>query len=369
VRDDRVVVPGICIDCSPLLVRSAGVKTWLYHWLRALRARHPNSIHTLFEPMTDHLEHGGGLRLHGARLAMLQSVNLLPPAVLGFLTHAPDILHASNLLRTLPSGPRLSVTVHDLTSWVVPQFHRPEQVKGDLAFAERIRKRADGIIAVSENTRNDAIRILGIDPGKIRVIYPGVGEEYFSVGNETRALTLPYFLFVGTMEPRKNLDTLLTAWMQLPSSFRRENRLVIAGMSGWKSEDTLRRLIQLTRENPGIQYLGYLAESLMPGLTAGAEALIYPSFYEGFGLPVAQAMAAGCPVIASGISSLPEITGGAALLIDPHSAGEIASAMQRVRESPGLASSLRSAGRERARLFTWERAAKESFEYFSSLSA
>ena len=294
------MVPGICIDCSPLLVRSAGVKTWLYHWLRALRAQHPDSIKTLFEPRTSRLNHHGGLRLHASRLAMLQTVNLLPPAALDFLVRDSRILHASNLVRKVPTRARLSVTLHDLTAWVVPEFHRPEQVAGDLAFAQRMVNRAAGIIAVSENTRGDAMRILGIKPERIRVIYPGVAAEYFSAGMECAVsaskaldLTRPYFLFVGTMEPRKNVDTLLTAWMRLSLSFRRENTLVILGMPGWKSAGTMRRVTQLTREDSGIRHLGYVAEAHLPGLTAGAQALIYPSFYEGFGIPVAQAMAAG----------------------------------------------------------------------------
>jgi glycosyltransferase involved in cell wall biosynthesis len=369
-----MVIPGICIDCSPLLVRSAGVKTWLYHWLRALRERHPDGIQTLFEPRTGLLDHAGGLRLHGARLAMLQTINLLPAAAIDFLTRGSEVFHSSNLLRTVPKRPRLSTTLHDLTAWVVPEFHRPRQVTGDLAFAERILKRADGVIAVSESTRRDAVRLLGMNPERIRVIYPGTGPAYFSVTREQQIgaakaydLALPYFLFVGTIEPRKNIDTLLTAWTQLPPSFRSENNLVIVGMPGWKSAETLRRLTQLLREPSGVRYLGYVPESLVPGLTAGSQALIYPSFYEGFGIPVAQAMAAGCPVIASNLSSLPEITNGAALMIDPHSPGEIANAIRRVRESPGLVDQLRSAGRERAGLFTWDRAARESLEYFATL--
>jgi alpha-1,3-rhamnosyl/mannosyltransferase len=369
------VVPGICIDCSPLLVRSAGVKTWLYHWLRALRALHPEHIRTLLEPASEKLDHAGGLRLHGLQLAKLQTLNVLPAGVLDYLTSDAGVFHASNLLRTVPRPPRLSTTLHDLTAWIVPECHRPEQVAGDMAFADRILKRADGILAVSENTKRDAVRILGLKPEKIRVVYPGAAPEYFSVTKEAASraannynLTRPYFLFAGTIEPRKNIDTLLTAWMQLPSSFRQEASLAILGMPGWKSAETLRRLTQLTREPSGVRYLGYVPESLVPGLTAGAQALIYPSYHEGFGIPVAQAMAAGCPVITSNVSSLPEITGGAALLIDPHSPAEIGSAIQRVRESTELSQRLSSAGLERARLFTWERAARESFEYFSELA-
>jgi alpha-1,3-rhamnosyl/mannosyltransferase len=301
-------------------------------------------------------------------------LNLLPSGVLDLLTRHAGVFHASNLLRTVPKRPRLSTTLHDLTAWIVPEFHRPEQVAGDLAFAERVLRHADGVIAVSENTRRDAIRIFGMKPEKIRVIYPGAGFGYFSVTEEqkvdaanTYGLRLPYFLFIGTIEPRKNIDTLLTAWMQLPSTFRSENNLVVLGMPGWKSGETLRRLTQLTREPSGVRYMGYVPESFVPGLTAGAEALIYPSFYEGFGIPVAQAMAAGCPVIASNVASLPEITGGAALLIDPRSPGEITNALRRVKESPGLGDQLRLAGLERARLFTWDRAARESLEYFAAL--
>jgi glycosyltransferase involved in cell wall biosynthesis len=358
-------LPRICIDCSPLLVRSAGVKTYLYHWLHSLRALHPECIDTFLEPRTGELDHNGGPFLHPAKLATLQAVNLMPAVFLDLLLPKCDFLHVSNLLRTVPRAPALSATVHDLTAWIMPEFHRRVQVEADTAFAERVLRRAHGVIAVSENTRCDAIRILGLEPEKIRVIYPGVADSYF---HATAAETaIPYFLYAGTIEPRKNVDTLLTAWMSLPASFRRENELVLVGMPGWKSEATLRRLAHLTAESSGVRYLGYVPESRIPGLTAGAQALIYPSYYEGFGMPVVQAMAAGCPVITSNAGSLPEVTGGAAVLIDPRSQNELACAIRNLRESPSLREKLRSAGVERARLFTWRTAAERTFQYFADL--
>jgi len=125
----------------------------------------------------------------------------------------------------------------------------------------------------------------------------------------------------------------------------------------------------MAREDKNIKYLGYVPEGDLPALVAGAQALVYPSFYEGFGIPVAQAVAAGCPVITSNTSSLPEVAGGAAVLIDPRSVSEIASAIHRVAESPALRESMRSRGLERAKHFTWERAAIESLRYFADLSS
>jgi glycosyltransferase involved in cell wall biosynthesis len=364
-----------CIDCSPLLVRSAGVKTYLHHWLKALRNSGGTSVATFLDPHDSYLDHAAGASRHFFRLAALWSLNRMGTAVVSRLVPECSVFHASNLLRRFPKGPKLSATVHDLTTWIVPQFHTAAQRAADEAFGCNVLRSADGLICVSESSRQDAARILNLDPRKMTVIWPGVADSYFSAGPReseaaARSLNLrtPYFLFVSTIEPRKNLDGLLTAWLSLPAEFRKNNELAVAGMPGWKSEATLKRLRQLVEEESGVRYLGYVPERLMAGLTAGARALVYPGFYEGFGIPAAQALAAGCPVIASGISSLPEVVGEAGLLVDPRSPGEIASAITRIGESDSLCARLRSAGRERAKLFLWERAARQSLEYFRGLA-
>ena len=248
----------------------------------------------------------------------------------------------------------------------MPQLQKSVNVKTDREFANRILARADGMIAVSENTRQDAMRLLGIRPDKIRVIHPGVPEAYFSAVPVPQAK--PYFLSVGTIEPRKNIDSLLSAWASLPASFRDEHTLLIAGMEGWDSAMTMSRILQMAKEDASVEYLGYVAETDMPSLVAGALALVYPSLYEGFGIPVAQAMAAGCPVITSDISSLPEVAGDAAILIDPRSVAEIARGIDRVAGSLDLREDLRRRGRERAAWhFTWARAATESLRYFDDI--
>ena len=212
--------PTVCIDCSPLLLRSAGVKTYLYHWVRALRAQSPESIRTFLAPADrGQLNHDGGPRMHPAQIAVLLALSRLPSFVVDRAVRGCDVFHASSLLRRMPSRPRLSTTLHDLTAWILPECHMPENVAAEKEFAERVLKRASGIIADSESTKQDAIRILGIDPERIRVVYLGVPAEYFSVPVESvdrvkaaNKLARPYFLFVGTIEARKNVDTLLAAW-------------------------------------------------------------------------------------------------------------------------------------------------------------
>ena len=368
--------PVVGIDCSPLLLRSAGVKTYLFHWMNALRALSPETIRTFLAPAhAERLDHDGGPLMHPARIAVFLALNRLPRIFCDAAIPRCDVFHMSNLLRQPPRRPALSATLHDLSAWILPECHTPATVAGEKEFAERVVKRARGIMADSENTKRDAIRILGISPEKIRVVHLGVPGHYFSVPRESidrvaaaYRLHLPYTLFVGTIEPRKNVDTLLTAWEALPASFRRENELVLAGMPGWRADTTMNRLLQANREGSGVRYLGYVPEADLPALTTGACAFVYPSLYEGFGIPVAQAMAAGCPVITSNNSSLPEVTGGAALLVDPLSAGEIAAAILEMRDAPDLRVRLREAGIARAAGFTWSAAASASLKYFAEIA-
>lgn len=367
--------PTVCVDCSPLLVRSAGVKTYYYHWLKALLADSADTIRTFLAPgdLTQ-LVHHGGLCMYPRQILTLLALKRLPGAFTQLAAPRCDVFHVSNLLRKAPPGARLSATLHDLTPWILPECHTGRMVAADKAFASRVLSRASGVVAISENTRSDAIRILNLDPEKIQVIYPGVSEQYFGVTeHDAQAaaalyhLPKPYFLSVGTIEPRKNLDTLLNAWDSLPLSFRQCHDLVIAGMPGWRSGTTFARIDDAS-EAGRIRYLGYVPEAAMSGLTAHATALVYPSLYEGFGLPVAQAMAAGCPVITSATSSLPEITAGAALLTDPKSVAELAAAMLKMGDSGDLRARLRAEGRIQAARFTWKSAADASLRYFEKIA-
>ena len=188
----------------------------------------------------------------------------------------------------------------------MPELHTAGNRKADQNFTNQVLKRADRLIAVSSNTRDDAVRVLGLNPDKIDVIYSGVPDVFFDA-RPTPALR-PYALYVGTIEPRKNIDT---SPRRLAIQHPVEGfRLLIAGPKGWAAEKTMARL---QSGIPGVRHLGYVPEDELPGLTAGASVFVYPSLYEGFGFPVAQAMAARVPVVTSNTSCLPEVAGEGAL--------------------------------------------------------
>lgn len=355
----------VTIDATSTLLRSAGVKNYTYYWIAELRrqAAAGEEIRAFpFLGSLTRLDHEGSAisRLGTAwRIAALQTLNHLLPGLYDAALRGTDIFHASNQVHGVPRRARLTATVHDLTALIMPEVHTPGNVRADRRFAERILRRADGLIAVSENTRQDAITLLGIQPERITTIYSGVPAVYFDAVPLRRAR--PYVLYLGTIEPRKNLDALLDAWKQLGGDVRREFDLVVAGPAGWIPEATMQRIRTETT------YLGYVPEADLPGLTAGATAFVYPSLYEGFGFPVVQAMAAATPVISSNSSCLPEIVGDAGLLVDPRSAGEIAAAVTRVLESQALRAELSGKGRRRARRYSWEACAQQSLEFFRRL--
>jgi glycosyltransferase involved in cell wall biosynthesis len=355
----------ITVDATSLLVRSAGVKNYVYHWLRSLRqAAGTGEEIRAFPFLRDlaELDHERSpISRFGTwpRLALVHAANRWGAPVLDGVIGNTGIYHAANLVRVAPTRARLTATVHDLTCWITPEHHLAANVAADRDFAERILKRAHGLIAVSENTRQDAMRLLGIAPERIRTIYSGIAREYFDARPTVRAR--PYVLCVGTVEPRKNLGVLLDAWKSLKPELRSAHDLVIAGPEGWNSAATMARIRAET------VYLGYVPELELPGLFAGAAAFVYPSLYEGFGFPVVQAMAAGTPVVTSNTSCLPEVTGGAAVLVDPRSTAELASALARLLESPEQRVRLAKAGRARAREFQWSRCAKESLDFFRAL--
>lgn len=353
----------VLIDATSLLLRSAGVKSYTYNWIRGLR-QIAGTNEILSFPYLDgfgHFTHERSVLSAFAtypRLALLYAVNAPGNPMLEWIASGADVFHVSNQLRrNIPTRPKITATIHDLTCWLMPELHTAANVRADRYFAEHTLKRADGLIAVSENTRVDAIRILGIAPERIETIYSGVPNAYFDAVPLRRSK--PYVLFVGTIEPRKNVEVLLEAWSGM--RYRDDFDLLIAGPAGWSSERVMARLEAGER---GVEYLGYVPEAEMPALTAGATAFVYPSLYEGFGFPVAQAMAAGVAVLTSNTSCLPEIAGDGAVFADPASIAELQSGMERLLDSPELRAELGRRGREKASQFRWEECARRSLDFF-----
>ncbi len=353
----------LCIDATALLLRSAGVKNYLYHWIRAIRRAAPHHKLSLFPFFTDigELDHERSVVSRAATLrglALLHTLNYLRLPLLEWPSRW-DVIHASQLLQHPPRRTRITATIHDMTCWSMPAFHQSRNVLFTRQFGENVMPRAAGLIAVSECTRQDAIRILHLDPERVVTIHSGVDERFFGAAPVRREK--PYFLYVGTIEPRKNIGTLLDAWSVLPASIRDEYDLIIAGPEGW---DVASLMARLHSSIDAVKYIGYVGEKELPGLTAGATAFVYPSLYEGFGFPVAQALAAGVPVVTSNVSSLPEVAGDAALLIDPQSVADLRCAMERLARSPLLREDLAVRGRKRAELFRWDTCARRSLDFF-----
>ncbi len=352
----------ITVDATSALLRSAGVKSYTYHWIRAMRRVSAGDEVRAFPFLRDFgaLDHESstlGRWQTLERIALLHFVNIPGNPAIDWICSGSDVFHASNQVHNAPRRAKLTATIHDLTCWLMPQFHTEGNVRADRNFANRTLRRAAGLIAVSENSRQDAIRVLGVAPEKVETIHSGVADEYFTAIPSRRER--PYVLYVGTIEPRKNLDVLLDAWRELKTP---DHDLVIAGATGWGSEKTLARI------RTEATYLGYVAESDLPGLVTGATAFAYPSLYEGFGFPVVQAMAAGAPVITSNHSCLPEIAGDAALLVDPKSPLEIACALKKLLESESLRASMTERGRARAQQFRWETCARKSLAFFRRIA-
>ncbi|MGC8875397.1 MAG: glycosyltransferase family 4 protein, partial [Chloroflexia bacterium] len=219
---------------------------------------------------------------------------------------------------------------------------------------------ATRVIAVSQATRDDLIRHYRTVPDRVHVVHHGVSPRFRPTqdpGVRARyGLPERYFLYLGTLQPRKNLERLLAAYARLPAG---APAFVLAGGRGWYFE-RIARAVAAHNLGERVLFPGYIADADLPAVLSGAVAFVYPSLYEGFGMPLLEAMACGTPVIASRSSSLPEVVGDAGLLVDPLSVEALQEALQRILEDEPLREALRARGLERARLFTWERCAHET---------
>jgi alpha-1,3-rhamnosyl/mannosyltransferase len=370
----------IVIDATSLLLPSAGVKNYIHFWLSSIvkesRARGdrvgtypPGTWPSTFLNHQKSVTHSLVTNL----LLDLVGINNISgnPALSLFLRGA-DVFHCSQHTANLPKHRTVTATVFDLSCWTVPEYHTSENVAATRQYGETILTAADGLIAISAHARADASEILGISGDRIRVIYPGVADSFYTAGDADASkirdkyqLSRRYILFVGCIEPRKNLPALIHSYCRLPDALRREVELIVAGPFGWASEETR---IMLTAGTPGIRYLGYVPEDDLPGLYRGADILAYPSFYEGFGLPAAQAMAAGIPVLTSNRSCLPEVVGDAGILVDPNNYDEIEAALEQILTSSRLAEELARRGRIRASAYRWGLCAAQSLDFFHEVS-
>jgi glycosyltransferase involved in cell wall biosynthesis len=282
-----------------------------------------------------------------------------------------DVYHSPNYTLPFKLPCPAVVTVHDL-AFLDKRFHNRRLQFYLRALTGASLRKAARIIAVSEYTKQQIEACYPETQGRVSVVYPGLEESFASdlrLCHAERLHPRPYVLFVGSVEPRKNLPRAIRAFERAMEDTGLSHDLVLCGPLGWRYGASL-RAIEESRLAERIHRIGYVSEADLPRWYAGADLLLYPSLDEGFGFPVLEAMAAGTPVVSSNCTAIPEVGGDAPQLVPPKDTGAIADAISRVLTQPDLAAQMRKRGRERAVRFTWERAARQTMtEYEKALGS
>ena len=311
----------------------------------------------------------------GLKSSVIRSLALIPAALRRMQI---DIFHGLDHVGIPLVGRtgRYVVTVHDIIPLILPQTFTPRHRMVVRMALTQVRRKADLVITPSQAVKRDVVQHLGVHEDRVAVTLHGCEARFQPVADEAslRAVMarydLPpcYVLALGNLEPRKNLTTLLQAFARLRQSAEvdPEIQLVLAGARGWLEKPIFRTVRSLGLENV-VCFPGFIEDDDLPAVYHGAAVFVFPSLYEGFGLPVIEAMACGVPVISSNTSSMPEVAGGAAVLVDPLDADQMAAAIVRVLGDEALRDSLRQQGIARARQFSWEAAARQTLDLYSSL--
>ncbi len=376
----------IGIDCRTILNpkggEGAGVGHYTYYLVQSLlQLDHKNSYILFFDRRLPDISSFTRPNVKVKYFPFSQYNRFLPFAYSHMLITAflmkegLDVFHSpiSSVPLTYPK--KTVVTVHDLAIYKNPAWF-PSQIFSTKLLVPRSLKTADRIIAVSESTKHDLQEIFNVPSRKIKVIYEGVDVKKIQLKSKkidsvsSFKIGKQYILFVGTIEPRKNLVTLVRAYKklnQLGGGFA-GYELVIAGAKGYKHEELFAEIKSLGLSK-NVKYLGYVTHNQKIELLKRASCFVFPSSYEGFGLPILEAMALGTPVVTSNISSLPEVAGKAAVLFDPEKEQTIVNALRKVLGDKQTHERLSQIGSRQAEKFSWEICASETIKVYESLKS
>ncbi len=362
----------IGVDARLVHHQPAGISNYTRHLLRALSQLDLEDEFITFQ----HRRHGDPLidRPKFRRVTLYAPVHsrleqyMLPVELLRFQL---DVLHSTDFIPPIYTHIPTVITVHDLAFLHYPHFVTAKSAAfyGQIDRAVRV---AHHVIVPSESTKKDLIAMLGVQASKISVIYEAAAETYRPLPiAETRAqisqrfnLPASYILFVGTIEPRKNIPGLLHSFANLRQQYGHlESGLVIAGSQGWLYDETVETAKKLNLDS-AVHFIGRVSDDELHKLYVGARLHVHAAHYEGFGLPPLEAMACGTPTIVSNVSSLPEVVNDAALLVDPNNLDELTIAMHRLLSDDRLHAEMSEKGLRRAACFSWRRAAEATLEVY-----
>lgn len=376
----------IIADGRPLLTRRAGIGQYTYHLLYELTRLHERGEFYI-SGINNFLNRNRILGVQDIKKydeRLMQIVIEVPfpfrKVIRNFMSRydrlainkiKPDLYWGTNFLGYFGDFFKTVITIHDMAYQYYPHTIHPVMYKDLSQKLKDHAHRAHAIIAVSESTKRDIVKFLDVPEEKVRVIYNGVNGRFRPIYDKAilelvrQKYRLPdkFILFLGMLEPRKNIVGLIKAYKELTMDPQFKHGLVVVGGKGWYYKEIFKAAEDLGI-NEQVVFTGYVPDEDLPAFYNLADVFVYPSLYEGFGIPVVEAMACGIPVIASNVASLPEIGGHACIYISPHSVDEMAKAIHKCLSDVALRNSLKEAGLARVKEFTWENSARKTLKLF-----
>ena len=377
----------ITIDATPLLPKPSGIGLYvagLIQALESLKSQEAFELDVIFQPRLKNWlkgdlsfpeQLGGGSNLRSLPLpvrltnSFVQFPSLFTPYFERYFG-APDIVHGTNYTVFPFRHSQRVMTLYDLTFIRYPHYTNSTVS----AYAERVKKClqwTDLVFTISQSSKSDIVNYLEVDPDKVWVTplasrYSADFSFDGSIASTHYDFSKPYILFVSTIEPRKNIINLIEAFDYLKQKHHLDHDLILIGQKGWLYEPIFERMARSPYPK-SIHHLSYLSDQLVALFYSKADVFVYPSYYEGFGMPILEAMTLGAPVVAANTSSLPEVAGDAALLVEPSDVIEIAEAILRVVSDSDLRNDLIQKGRDRAKRYSWENTARETLKAYKLL--
>jgi glycosyltransferase involved in cell wall biosynthesis len=365
----------IGIDGTPLLGQRSGVGNYTGRLLAAMMETRPSWEFLLYsnkpiDSLEPALAHAKQIYNLSARKRLLWMHFMLPRII---QRSQPHLCHFPNAMAPMWFGKPFILTIHDASLFLHSEYHPLARILSIRLALPKLARRASAVITVSNHARDDLIRVLGLPQDKITVIYEAASREMrpetdpACLAGLRKKYNLPerYLLFVGTLDSRKNLVRLVRSYSQV-RKMGFPHRLVISGSTGWKIERLYEEIEQLSLQD-SVVLTGYVPDEDLPGLLSMSSLFVFPSLFEGFGLPPLEAMACGTPVLSSASTSMPEICGDAAYYVDPEDEDSISSGIATLLRDEEYRRDLGRRGLERSRMFSWERAARETLEVYQQV--